>query len=372
MAKGELSVCEAVDRETPDLTNYVARRLREIGEPRRARTAARTWPGVPRIRDILLTGPVEDEAECRILNRRLDREFSEERLEFRVRGAWARDAPPRVFFGLGVFAPDADDQPVADLQFAWKAPPDVDDVVTPQLGAGRSEPPAAWYPGQLGVALGFDRRWAPAMISRRGALPNSPVVAALQDVVLFFGRRQTHAAPVVEAHARGAALAPDSVAVFLEHEDWWLRNGEWQGMELRIEGLGAVPLWFRIASRTGRIHFRSASKSRRGASPDPPADGKARPLVIVRGLVLPSPPSLLELFTGFLGDRASRIVVDFDGQNRLRTNEISETRSSVVVDRGSRLAVWRHAPPGSWIDRSRSLIGWQDLELDDGERVALH
>lgn len=366
-AQSEIPECEAVDLDAADGRARLFARLRAISDVQRAATGRPTLPRSVRIRDVVLTGPRDDEGYlAEGLERDLVREFPEDRLEFRVVSSFEPGEPLRAFFGLGVFAPSPDGVRVADLQFGWRAAPEPGDIVWPRRGPyGGQDRRVAWYAGQRGLAVGFHPKSAPAVLDRSRAPPNSAAIAALEDVVLFFGRRDPHTAPVVRAIVRGSTLRPMDVAVALEHHgDWWLRDGHWQWVRITIVGKGSAVLWFRLIGRTADAQFHTHPTARRHDI------GKGSgPRMIVRGLILPEPPPLLQSASAFLRGRSLRWVVEFDSENRLRGSELCELQRSVVADWGVRLAVWRHEPPGSWTGRAQSTDGRQSLELKGGERI---
>jgi hypothetical protein len=341
--------------------------LRERADQRRGFRYGRTIRRDLPFRDVILKGPFDPDAMHALeLREELGSEFADTRLDFHTLSIRAptRDSKLLAFFGNGVFAPDDDDVQVADLEFSWHDPsgPDFDagNIVTPVLdptsGGGRHRP-AAWYAGQMGVAIGFHSDMAPAFVDGSSA-PATATPPAMLQLFIYIGRLDRFTPPVFEVHcadaqSRGRAICDNS-------RDWWLRDGEWQGVQLDIGG-PPLRLWFRLTSRTGDIVFRN------GAEPGPAPHGKRR--VIVRGVVVPELPTLGGLGKWLLAGSPTRWSVEFDGRGRLRSQEILDLAHSVVAQWGTRFGIYRHQE-ARWVDRASAITGLQDFHLAQGARVA--
>jgi hypothetical protein len=264
-----------------------------------------------------------------------------------------------VFFGRGVFA--ASDAPqVADLEFCAtpgdtkpdeKAKPVVP-MVRAQFGSG-SNRAAAWYAGQLGVAIGFRVDAAPASIMPEELGEGWEPI--LEDLILFFGR-QKESDPVIRAFHRQATNAdahvPKIPAFDLQFADWYTHDGVWQWLEINRR-----KLWFRITNRTGASLFLPDADliEQRGR-----AIGGSTGLIIVRGLILPRQPRRLDAYTGWR--------VEFQSDETLRHSELAGLAWTAAAQR--QYGIFSHLD-GQWKGEEKSSTGEMLLPLGKKRRLEL-
>jgi len=188
----------------------------------------------------------------------------------------------------------------------------------------------------------------------------------LPKFFIYIGRLDRFTPPVFEVHCedrqvRGRAVCDNPL-------DWWLRDGEWQGLQLSV-GDQLLPLWFRLTSRTGDIVFRNGAEL--GAAP------RGRRRIVVRGILFPELPTL-----GWFGNWSpgrsairwspgrspTRWSAEFDGQGRLRSQEILDLAHSVVAQWGTRFGIYQHQE-ARWVDSGTAITGRQDFALSQGARL---
>jgi hypothetical protein len=341
--------------------------LRERADQRRGFRSGKTIRRDLPFRDVILKGPFDPDAMHALeLRDELSSEFADTRLDFHTLSirASTKDSKLLAFFGNGVFAPDDEDVHVADLELSWHDPLhqdfDANNIIVPVLdpsSGGGLHRPAAWYAGQMGVAIGFHGDMAPAFLDGPSA-PAEAIPTAARDFFIYIGRLDRFTPPVIEMHSAEARTI--ARATCDNHHDWWLRDGEWQGIRADIGGQ-SLRLWFRLTSRTGDIVFRN------GAEFDAAPRGKAR--IVVRGILVPELPTLGGLGKWLLAGSPTRWSVDFDGQGRLRSQEILDLAHSVVAQWGTRFGIYRHRE-ARWVDRGSAITGLQDFSLSHGARVA--
>lgn len=315
-------------RPSAKLFDEMQRREDVRPELRDGELALRTMP----FRHVILRGDIDHfGAAAHMLKRDVSRNFSSYLRDFYVdsfEDASIRDL--RAYFGFGVFLPGPNDRQVADLEFSWFEPKPGAPVLAPGLAGqatGAGPKPAAWFEGQIGLALSFNPELTPAVISRDGA-PHALAAFAkeLDSTVLFFGRRFDAAPPDIEAFSitldarRRSTVNLPSPQIDREAPEWWLHDG-WQTLSLFRQ----IPLWFRIVNRTGDAPFVPRSRM---------AEFTGRRL-IVRGILLPRPEALP--FGGL-----SRWWVDFTHSGELRTRETMDRFRAATAQWGRRYAVYDH------------------------------
>jgi hypothetical protein len=268
-----------------------------------------------------------------------------------------------VFFGRGVLA--ASDMPqVADLEFcapAGGAKPEHDaksvvPLIRAQSGHNANRP-AAWYAGQVGLAIGFRHGAAPATILPEELGDGWEQV--LPNLVLFFGR-QNEADSIIRAfHLKQTetdAPAVDAIPPVVEPQfpDWYSRDGLWQWLDI-----GGRRLWFRLTNRTGASLFSSDAEmvQRRGRE-----IGLATGLIIVKGLVLPRMPGLFDTYSGWR--------VDFQKDETLRHSEVAGIAWTAVAQTRGRYAIFSHGE-GRWKGEEKSSTGDMVLPLGKQRRIEL-
>lgn len=357
----ESEVLPVTDRDSVRWRPLV-RALRERADHRRSFRAGRVVRRDLPFRDVILKGPFDpDSMRALELREYLSAEFADTRVDFHtlsIREA-TKNAQLIAYFGNGVFAPGDSDQQVADLELSWNDPTSSGfskaRIVTPILdpSSGGRQRPAAWYAGQTGVAIGFDSDLAPAYVDISSA-PEAPPTEILK-IFLYIGRLDRFTPPVFEVHCTEAQMAAHAVCE--NPRDWWLRDGEWQRARIDIAAR-TFRFWFRLTSRTGGIVFRNGGGG--GAA--------GRPQILVRGLLLPELPTVFGLGTWMAAGSPTRWSVDFDGQGRLRSQEILDLSHSVVAQWGSRFGIYRHHE-ARWADRAAAITGRQDFNLAQGARV---
>jgi hypothetical protein len=338
--------------------------LRQRADHRRGFRGGRTIRRELPFRDVILKGPFDpDDMHALELREELASEFADTRVDFHTLSIRAptRDSRLLAFFGNGVFVPDDEDVQVADLELSWHDPfkPDftsnriVTPVLDPATGGGRNRH-AAWYAGQMGVAIGFHSDMAPAFVD------GVPAGAELQELAKFFlyiGRLDRFTPPVFEVHCEDHKIRGRAIC---DHpRDWWLRDGEWQGLQLDIGGQ-SLRLWLRLTSRTGDIVFRNGAEL--GVAP------KARRRIVVRGLLFPELPTMAGFGAWLPGRSPTRWSAEFDGQGRLRSQEILDLAYSVVAQWGTRFGIYQHQE-ARWVDRRSAITGRQDFALSQGARL---
>ena len=355
-ARGAARPCESVELEIAPGNVVRWHRLltvlRNRADERRAIfTGSRHERELP-FRDVILKGPHDTELlRARDLEILLSGEFADIGADFHTLSVHTGNQQDkmRAYFGIGVFAPQDEDRRVADLQFSWSEPHDNTSAVTPMLD---SRWPAAWYAGQMGVAIGFTPTISPAFLDRSSAKADLP--RELENTYLYIGRRDRLTPPVFELYCPDAAMNAHAVCSNVE---WWRQDGRWQRANIYIAS-EEFPLWFRITSRTGDTVFRATAADSLGAN-------SAR--VVVRGLLLPELPTLGALQHLLWGGPA-RWSVEFDGRGRLRANEISELAYSVVAQWGTRFGVYRHRA-ARWLPRKWAFHALQSLDLSEGSEI---
>jgi len=355
-ARGSSQPCESVELEIAPGNavrwHRLLAALRNRADERRAiRTGRRHERELP-FRDVILTGPHDTELlRARDLETLLSGEFADIGAEFHALSIHTDNQQDtmRAYFGIGVFAPQDEDRRVADLQFSWSEPHDNSTAVTPMLD---SRWPAAWYAGQIGVAIGFTPTVAPAFLDRASADVKLP--REIENTYLYIGRRDRLTTPVFEVYCPDAATNAYAVC---SNAEWWRQDGRWQRVNIHI-GSEEFPLWFRLTSRTGDTVFRTGGADRLDAN-------SAR--IVVRGLLLPELPTLGGL-QHLLSGGVARWSAEFDGRGRLRANEISELAYSVVAQWGTRFGVYRHRT-ARWLPRKWAFHALQSLDLSEGSEI---
>jgi hypothetical protein len=267
----------------------------------------------------------------------------------------------RVFFGRGVFA--ALDAPqVADLEFcatAKDARPDRSaTVVVPHIrghsGANVNRP-AAWYAGQSGIAIGFRPGAAPALIlAEEFGQDWEPL---LQDLVLFFGR-QKDADPVIrgihlDRTRTEKSTAPPPHPIDFE-PDWYSRDGAWQWLQIADR-----KLWFRFTNRTGASRFSVNAGTVETRARD---NGEPIGILVVKGLVLPRMPRLVDFFSGWR--------VDFQKDETLRHSELLGMVWTAAAQTRARYGIFSHVE-GQWKGEEKTSAGEMVLPLGKNRRLDL-
>jgi hypothetical protein len=357
-SKGPPQPCEGVSVEIAEGSaarwHPLLEALRRRADQRRALRSARSAERELPFRDVILKGPFDAELlRARDLRTLLRAEFADVDADFHTLSVYANNENEiKAFFGTGVFAPDDEDRQVADLEFCWSKPGQGNSTyVVPMLDQQR---PAAWYAGQMGVAVGLFPNSAVAPAYLDGASAEQQLPDERREAYLFIGRRDRLSTPVIEVHC---ADVTQRAAVAGINVEWWLRDGYWQPVDILL-GQARFKLWFRLTSRNGDATFLAGSGN---------PVGRQHRRILVRGVLLPELPTLAGLSRLWFGE-ATRWAVEFDSRGRLRSNEISELAHSVVARWGKRFGIYQHRT-ARWLPRGRAFDAVQTFELSGGSEI---
>ncbi len=343
-----------------DFAEAISGALKENFALARSPHEASQFVSVP-ARDIIIVGNILPDGFASSIAESLTRMHGQFRPDFRVETLEASSEldAPQVYFGRGVFA-SSDATQVADIEFCAtpgdakpeKGAKTVQPMLRSQSGGNR---PAAWYVGQLGLAIGFRPDSAPATILPEEFGGNWEPI--LQDLVLFLGR-QRESDPVIRLFRRERTIdekenTPQLPTVDRQFVDWHERDGIWQWLEIN-----GRKLWFRITNRTGASLFSTDTDliRQRGRT-----GGGAAGLVIVRGLILPPLPRRRDNYSGWR--------VEFQSDETLRHSELGGLAWTAAAQR-RRYGIFSHTE-GEWRGEEKSATGDMLLPLGKNRRLEL-